>query len=313
MNFDTNSNNVILISYPPGGFGNFLYHVLSEFANDTVKVLKNVNFKFDESGNSHLTTKYTHVYFHNPDCYDSTLTQDVNIVDKKILVLADHGDNNTDHEYVKTKSFFPNAQILRVCVDQDTKHIIHRAIIEKGAGKDYEEENLTHAKQYWGDNLTDFDIRENYTLMFHHDDQTHRFKDINLWSDIDCSGIVNVSLSALIRDPVRCITSVIQKLGMKVVDYNRLEYFCTEWKNKNKKYFSSFEHWSQIQDGLDNNVNQSLSHVTSIYDQAYINYRIECLYNIVIPVYDYRFWFEDVSSIRHMINNLTTTALVDHK
>jgi hypothetical protein len=306
MNFDTKGNNIILISYPPGGFGNFLYYVLTEFADDTVKISNNANFSFDKTGNSHLTIKYTRVYVHNSDYYNATLTQDADIFNKRVLVLADHGDNNTDHDYVKTKSFFPNAQILRVCVDQNTRHIVRHAIIEKGAGKNYEEENLKHAEQHWGKTLTDADLRENYTLMFHHHASDNIAQDLNQWNKVDCQNVINLCLADLIRDPVNCITDLIKQLKMQVVDSNRLKELCNQWQNKNKKYFSSFECWAQIQDSLNNNTNVSLSHVTSIYDQAYINYRLECLYNIVIPVYDYRHWFGDVFAINHMIDKLTT-------
>ena len=56
--FDQNSTTATVIMYPTGGYGNFLYHVLTEFVKDTVKP-KGQQFNFSTTGNSHQTYKYT--------------------------------------------------------------------------------------------------------------------------------------------------------------------------------------------------------------------------------------------------------------
>ena len=41
-----------------------------------------------------------------------------------------------------------------------------------------------------------------------------------------------------------------------------------------------------------------------LHDQGYINYCIECKYDVIIPVYDYRNWFQTSIDIQEMIKCL---------
>ena len=51
-------------------------------------------------------------------------------------------------------------------------------------------------------------------------------------------------------------------------------------------------------------MNIDLTEFTSLHDQGYINYRIEKKFNIVIPVYDYRNWFNSTNDIAEMVHKL---------
>jgi hypothetical protein len=120
INFNKNSENVILIMYPTGGYGNFLYHLLTEYFDNTVKV-KN-NFQFSAAGNSHQTYKYTESFLlgsnykniqnfeYNYLVNDQKSYQQI-LLGKKFLVLCDTG-NLMDSVKVLLQ-YFPNAKIIR--------------------------------------------------------------------------------------------------------------------------------------------------------------------------------------------------------
>lgn len=58
---DYHSNQAVLILYRGGAYGNFIFHVLSNFLDSTVKV-NNQDFKFGRGGNSHKTKIYIKTY-----------------------------------------------------------------------------------------------------------------------------------------------------------------------------------------------------------------------------------------------------------
>ena len=118
--FDKNSKNIILIMYPTGGYGNFLYYLLTEYFSNTVKV-KN-KFQFSSSGDSHQIIKYTSPFLlgasynkiqqftynyivNDKKAYDQILSG------KKFIVLCDTG-NLVDTIKIK-ELYFPNASVIR--------------------------------------------------------------------------------------------------------------------------------------------------------------------------------------------------------
>lgn len=124
MKFDKQSNNCIVIMYPTGGYGNFLYYLLSEFLEDTVKV-DNTNFEFSTVGDSHSSDKYIESFLLG--CYHAQkilkkFTYDYAINDtksaaqisagKKFLVLGDTGNLGDNVNFIK--KYFPNAKIIRI-------------------------------------------------------------------------------------------------------------------------------------------------------------------------------------------------------
>ena len=55
MTFDPADPNAIVIMYPTGGYGNFLYRLLSQHLENTVKLHE--DFDFSATGNSHAVSK----------------------------------------------------------------------------------------------------------------------------------------------------------------------------------------------------------------------------------------------------------------
>jgi regulator of replication initiation timing len=118
--------------YPTGGYGNFLYYILTEYFKNTVKI-KNCKFKFSESGNSHEAYKYTEPFLlgaHYKNLKDFTYTYQVydqdsyNQIQKgqQFLVLGDTG-NLMDSVRVLQK-YFSNATFIRTYAETFDEKLI---------------------------------------------------------------------------------------------------------------------------------------------------------------------------------------------
>lgn len=278
---------MILISYPSGGFGNFIYYVLTEIASNTYK-FKNSNFEFDLLGRSHAVAKYTPTYFHDPDSYCAKLPD----TDREILILCDNGINNDS--YAKINQTFPEALKIRTCIDLAVRPVIYKTCIYKAAESDPLSETHNQVVNNWIDHQEPYAIRENFTLMYHN----WPFK----WEP--ASDCVNVSLESLIDDPKLTITNLIHSIGGEVIDANRLTIICDNWLAANQKYFTVYYEWADIESALHQNYDLNISHITDLHDQGYINYCIESKFNVIIPVYDYRDWFNSTNDIKEMIKCL---------
>jgi hypothetical protein len=120
--------------YPTGGYGHFLYKLLTEHFEFTVKVLNN-QLMFNKNGNSHDTKRYTETfalgrYYYRQNLkdfkygyqiLDSTVEQQIE-QGKHFLVLADVG-NKGDNIYF-LKRFFPQATIVRVYAETFEEKLI---------------------------------------------------------------------------------------------------------------------------------------------------------------------------------------------
>lgn len=289
MIFDTTRDNIILISYPSGGFGNFLYHVLTEFAKETVKV--DNSFKFNSDGNSHSTKKYTEIYYHDRP-YNSITSVDVS--NKTALVLCDNGISNDSYD--KILQTFPNARIVRAVIDVATRPVIYKTCIEKAMKTDSITETIPHVIANWPEGKEDYAIRENFTLFYHN----WPFN----WDYSKLKNVVNLSIEKLIVDPVNTILNLTKQLGLSIINVNELIKFCDAWFLANKTYFNIHFRCNAIMLALIQGNNVDLTDITELHDQGYINYCVEKKFNIEIPVYDYRCWFKTTKDILDMVNKI---------
>lgn len=271
---------IAVISYPSGGFGNFLYFVLTKFADRTVKI-HNSNFEFSANGNSHATPKYTRSWLKDPDNYEIGFKCPE---DKISLVLCDNGINNDGYD--KLRLIFKDSTIVRVNIDYNTRPVIYQTCIIKAMQSDINSENIERVGNSW-DTLEPYAIRENYTLFYHN----WPFK----WQPDPTT--LNVSLEKLITQPAETIRWLISELGCNPIDHKELNNLCADWLLKNQQYFKIYHQWNKIESALQTKSNISLDHITDLHDQGYINYRIEKMFNCVIPVYDFRDWFSDTQQI----------------
>ena len=279
-------DNVILISYPSGGFGNFIFHVLTTFSTNTYKV--DNQFDFSITGNSHKTIKYAGVYFMDPNNYILQIPDP----NKKTLVLCDNGITNDS--YTKIEKTFPGATIVRLCISVPARPIIYQTCIIKAKQDTLLNENASHIATNWSDSDEAYAIRENFTFLYHN----WNFG----WGPID--GVINVDIEKLITNPVDVLCKLIVDIGGEVNDLDGLSELCVKWKELNQQYFKIYQDWQNIESALAQNNNIDLSNLIDLHSQGYINYCIERKFNVIIPVYDYRHWFKNTNEILEMIQCL---------
>ena len=289
MIFDTASSDIILISYPSGGFGNFIYHILTEFANETVKV-DNSTFKFDDTGNSHQSTKYTEIYYKDPLVYTATISVESN--NKKILVLCDNGINND--KYTKINKIFPNATIIRLVISDAVRPIIYQTCMMKAAEQNIIDATKNHILDHWNDADESYAIRENFTLLYHN----WPFA----WQQNDTT--INVELEYLITNPINTIEALISNLGMTIANQQLLNRAVTDWIDANSIYFAVYTNANKIMQAIKDNISIDISNISDLHEQGYINFCIEQHYGIIIPVYDYCDWFRSTDQIQQAIRKI---------
>lgn len=281
--FDTTSPDIIAISYPPGGFGHFMYHVLTHHCVETVKVNAD-DFEFGSAGDAHQTTRYVPTW--NPrEPYVPTMAT---ASPGRIVVLCDHG---WAHDSVADiRDTFPQAQILRMVIDDMAEPVIYHTYTNK-TGQSLA--HSQHVQQHWPDEP--WAHRENYTLWYH--SRPFHFGAVD--------GAVNINISQLLSLPTTTLVDAIQALGLNVIDLGPLARFSHNWLTLQEPYVKILKDWSDISFCLDNQLNRSIEDIQDLHDQGYINYRIEQKFGITIPVYDYRDWFCDIDEIATMIEKLT--------
>lgn len=146
---DQTSQNAVLIHYRGGAYGNFIFHILSEFLSNTVKV-NNQNFDFSSTGNSHDTKKYIETYYlageiekktlksYSDYKYSPVITDQVALVQinqgKKFLVSC---DTSVVDNYKYLLSQWPNAQMIRMHQPEFIDRLVafanlmHKAAVDK--------------------------------------------------------------------------------------------------------------------------------------------------------------------------------------
>jgi len=263
---------VTLISYPSGGFGHFIFHVLTEFAEETYKPSDN-KLAFSSTGNSHGTKTYSGIY--RDEQYNLTIPN----TDKTVLVLCDNGINNDGYAEINAK--FADACIVRVTIDTAVRPIIYQTCVVK-AMQTTVDSQFTMAN--WSDADEDYAKRENYTLFYHN----WPFG----WQADNSPNILNFSLEGLVRDPFTALIVLIQQLGMTICHRQQLYDLCVEWQQANAVYFAVYHDWNKIEQALDSNQDLAVDHIIDLHEQGYINYCLEQKFNCTIPVYDYRDWFK---------------------
>lgn len=131
--FNADSENCIVVMYPTGGYGNFIYYLLSEHLNSTVKISK-VDWDF-QYGNSHSYHKHTESFmlgfvaeygnlrnFSYNYQITNTLAADQISQGKQFVVLADVGNKGDNVKFLRR--YFPNAKVVRVFAETFMEKLI---------------------------------------------------------------------------------------------------------------------------------------------------------------------------------------------
>lgn len=294
---DPHSDNIILISYQSGSYGHFLYYVLTHFFDKTVKIHDD-QFVFDSLGTAHLLKNYCKVWYEfDIDEYPLDIAVPYS-ADEKILILCDHGHRCKTDNYDELKRCFSNAKILRVTTSGAAEPVMYNTYLVKcKESHNIPGQNNKHVQLNWN-TTEDWAVRENFTLWYHNECAPQ-------FSAKDDPNIINLDLAELIINTTQTLMHVGDQLGLSVIDYKKLLMFCKHWHRIQNNFFSIISTDRRLQQSLGcDDIGYNLSHVTSLHDQGYLNYKIEKRFNVCIPVYDYRNWFRHSDEIKEMLVKL---------
>lgn len=168
MTFDRDDPNAIVVMYPTGGYGHFLYMLLSNYLENTVKLQS--HFEFSKTGNSHAVLKHVEPFLLGQQksalhyAYEVYPAAEEQIKQgKKFLVLGDVGNQGDNTKFLKR--YFTNATVIRVYAESfDEKLIVWANCMFKAYRSDVDQPYpgalITHKGiQSWAgqENITDQD------------------------------------------------------------------------------------------------------------------------------------------------------------
>lgn len=288
------TNDLVCISYPTGGFGNFVFHVVSEYFANTHKLDK-IEFPFEfEQGNSHNTRHYLGIWRHDPDGFVFPNNDQIKKLAESnctAVLLIDNGIDNDS--YLKLKKTFDQCRIVRLTVDDYSKPVVIKRSINARTDSSIVDHLNSQVVGHWEEGEQPYSIRENFTLMYHNWSYG--------WGAV--TGVVNISISDLIKNTLGTFEHLAHQLNDTLLDISNLKLLIDKWYDANKEYFKASNTWENLNDALDSGKYYQLPDL-DLHDQGYINYCIERKYDVIIPVYDYRNWFQSSIDIQEMIKCL---------
>lgn len=272
------------LSYPSGGYGYFVYHVITNFF-DRFQFQQLHHLKFDNLGTSHKAKLQHPVWHHDPDNYSFSVDQN-----RPNLLLIDNGLHNEKYTVLRKK--FPEGLILRLCIDKNVRPVIYNTYLAKAKQTDLITENIDHIQSNWNGKVEDFEIREHYTLFYHQWPLG--------WTQSEETQVLNLSLQKLITTPLLFFQDLAQELTCRITNSEILQSLLDDWNRANQTYFKVYYTWIELNRCLDSNQNLVLPEL-DLHEQGYINYCIEQKYDVIIPVYDYKDWFKTSNDIKEMV------------
>ena len=265
------------IQYPSGGFGHYMLQMCSLCFEEVFCPQEYSTFSHD--GNSHAYPLHHKTWFHN-EPYEDVAFYD--FANKKSICLIDSGiDNAADKNMPST---------IRMCIDQYAKSIVFQTCKEKA-------EHSSIALDVTG---SDWEKREQYTLLYHHSDINQNFY-LNSWQPVE--SCTNINISDLFFDPTKVLDQLKSHFGKC-----KMGKFWTLWNDfiiANKKYYKAQQLVHRVDAALQSNYDFDFTQDYSLHDQGYLIYWLEKCYNIKeIPPYDYRNWFKNTQEVRTCLNSI---------
>lgn len=230
MIFDRDDPNAIVVMYPTGGYGNFLYLLLSNHLESTVKLQS--QFEFSKTGNSHAVSKHVESFLLGKQKSALHYTYQVYPAaeeqirqGKKFLVLGDTGNQGDNVKFLKR--YFTNASIVRTYAESfDEKLIIWANCMFKAYHSEidpiYPGALLTcKGIQSWAgrENITDQDAIDCMAEFFSKD-----FKPYGQYFNQPCDGVINVAIREFLSEDsiVGMMQRVANQLDTQLVNESEL-------------------------------------------------------------------------------------------
>ena len=266
---------IYYIHYPSGGFGHYMLQMISICFEDAY--CPQQNSTFSKNGNSHDYPLHWKTWLHNRPYIKKNY---YNFEGKKSICLIDSGiDDSVDRG-------MPNT--IRMCIDNNAKSIVYQTCKEKAE------------RSKFSFDLEDYEIRENFSLTYHHSDKHTDFY-LNTWQPVD--NVLNLNISDLFFNSKQIIDSLEPHFGQ--CDLHKFEHLHEQFKKANYKYYQAQDLVNLVKHALDNNINFEFDRHYSLHDQGYLIYWLERQYNIKeIPPYDYKDWFKNTQDVRNCLNSI---------
>lgn len=278
----------LLIHYPSGGFGHFLYGVIAT-CTDGVFCRPESEIEFSPAGDSHaLSLGVTKWIGYSPDFEFIIKDWAKNVAGTHIL-LVDSYINQDDFSILRSR--FPTNRVIRLCIDHRAVPIVHQTCeqkAEKGTKVD------VYAETHW-------ESRELVSLRYHYADQHPDDFYLRNFKPVIDGNTINIPISWFAYHFDQLLDTVENFIEVKFNREKTTQVYC-EFIQANKKYFMGPIWADRVLDSLRTGSNIDLSECTSFYDQGYVNYCLEREFNLrEIPPYTYKDWFKDTNHIRQML------------
>ena len=290
MHIDRSRENLLVIQYPPGGFGFYIARLINSFVTNVVRTAD--QFEFDKVGSSHLLPLVAGdiEYQRNRDLYDPDPQYWPAIQDGQFVVIP-HCPGMADDSLHRVLDTFPNAAILRVVYhDSAWPLVFQNCIIKAKLGS--LAQDVAFASTTYGSSDA-WAVRENYTLVL----QGHDFR--NIWKPIDHHRVHNLDVYQLLTDPVCALTTIAKVVVGEVYGLETLPQRHQQFLTLNQNTTDHLEIYrtaTTLPRACD------LGHIQDLYQQAVFNFYVQSTYDIEIPVNDYSDWFINTDQVLSLLS-----------
>jgi hypothetical protein len=267
---------IYCVWYPSGGFGHFVNAILSLYGKNFVRPVNQIA-TFSQTGDLHSLEPVPPIYFDERVYPEFTFD-----LLKNYSVLIDNGINNNGKNFLNT---FPSSKIIKLCYDDISWPIVANTSIIKAKRSSLEKElpldESWPTQESWA-------IREKYSLYL----KEHYLR--NLWTTDDQT--YNLDVFTLVS------YHELKDFFNNFVELTDFKEFHNQWLQHNYKYFFPVIESLKIIDAVTSGQHMDVTHVSSIWDQAVVNYFLNLKFDIEIPVNDFSDWFKNTKQIYDLLH-----------
>ena len=286
---DKTSKNLLLISYPSGGYGFYLARLINCFVTNIVQTPD--SFSFDHLGTSHsLPLVAGDIHHERNKSLISSDTKYHSDIDQQKYILIPYcpGINNDNPNNMI--NIFPNAKFIRLCYNDDTWPLVFQNCIVKAAIETVEDGIEFNVERFGSSDA--WARRENFSLLF----EEHHYR--GTWKEHD--KCLNINILRLLTDPQFCLQQVASFINGTVTKLDELPIKHQQFLDANPNTVQHLEILNIIKNL---NFDQDLTHIDQLYHQAVLNFYIQLKFNFVVPSNDYANWFTNTKEIVTMLSN----------
>ena len=297
---DPATDKLLLVHYPAGGFGHFLYYLLTQHAKETVSIPSFL--RFSDTGDAHRQYRYLPDYTHDwRPGFSYELKSMLPLSESSIKVLP--CDNAINANMTNMKKNFPNARILRVCVESESRLTLLKLNVQKAL-------RLSVIDWVTRDVLPNLVSVEpiNFSQWVIHKAIWRSADEYYVkWHPLRDTTITNLSLTNFLLDPIKEFERVCSHLNLTVVNRDKLVSTIDQWKEIHTEYLRLPVDWKRIEYALDHGENLDLEFLDDWYARANVLYNVCKKYNLRVPVTTFNHDPCPVEVQQHILNGFVDT------